>query len=192
MGKIVNQRPVPTGAAQKVNCTDWTKKWILKKPSPNPWILYKKEKAFIYLLLAELGSIRHLDRLTIFLGRPNRMKGAVSLMMLLYSPSLSSLCTDFLRCSAVTTRQRPVLTQKRGMKNNCSLSKKWVSSLQPHTTQDKPLLTIVTLKRNGSHIPGSEKMCGTHSVALMKASMISSTPLTSGTRPIKMETRRSP
>ncbi|KAH6838551.1 hypothetical protein B0I37DRAFT_240554 [Chaetomium sp. MPI-CAGE-AT-0009] len=43
----------------------------------NIWPLNSEDVPFIHLLLAEIGSITHLDRFTIFKVRPNRMKGSI-------------------------------------------------------------------------------------------------------------------
>lgn len=47
-------------------------------PGNFPWRLDNQPASFMQLLLAELGSISHMDRLTIYQARPNRKKGSVS------------------------------------------------------------------------------------------------------------------
>ncbi|KAH8656757.1 hypothetical protein BGZ61DRAFT_466347 [Ilyonectria robusta] len=48
----------------------------LKADSSYPWKL-DRLRAFIFLLLAELGNVKNLDRLTILKARLNRMKGSM-------------------------------------------------------------------------------------------------------------------
>lgn len=92
-GKVNNQRPIPVGATQKVDCT-WTTNWILEdKNSLFPWKLDGERVIFLQILLSELGNIANQDRLTIYLARPNRMKGAVSTAVI--KPSLSLFINMF-------------------------------------------------------------------------------------------------
>lgn len=48
-------------------------------PTSFPWMLDSQPASFLQILLAELGSLRHLDRLTIYQARPNLKKGSVSI-----------------------------------------------------------------------------------------------------------------
>lgn len=92
-GKVNNQRPIPVGATQKVGCT-WTKNWILNSSNAlSQWTLNGKKTIFLQILLSELGNIANQDRLTIYLARPNRMKGAVSTTVI--KPSLSLFINIF-------------------------------------------------------------------------------------------------
>jgi hypothetical protein len=54
-----------------------TKEYISGWRGNYPWQLDGQNRQFIYLLLAELGSVAHMDRLTVYLSRPNLKKGAV-------------------------------------------------------------------------------------------------------------------
>ena len=76
-GKLDNQNPQPSSYQAKMPCSV-TKRYISGWKSNYPWQLDGQNKQFIYLLLAELGSIAHLDRLTVYLSRPNLKKGNVS------------------------------------------------------------------------------------------------------------------
>ncbi|KAJ4152982.1 hypothetical protein LMH87_009497 [Akanthomyces muscarius] len=73
-GKITNQRPIPSNPSPKMPCA-LSERYVW--PSSNDWKVAGKAEGFFKVLLGELGSIRHLDRLTVFLARPNRMKGAM-------------------------------------------------------------------------------------------------------------------
>ncbi|KAI8659036.1 Chitinase [Fusarium keratoplasticum] len=75
-GQIENQKPTPSNPTPKVPC-NWTVKWILTVNKSWPWKLRGKPRAFIFLLLSELGNASHLDRLAIFKARPNGMKGSM-------------------------------------------------------------------------------------------------------------------
>ncbi|KAH6867367.1 hypothetical protein B0T10DRAFT_572385 [Thelonectria olida] len=75
-GKIENQTPAPSNPTPKVPCR-FTIQWILNQKTSWPWKLDGKSRAFIHLLLAELGNASNLDRLAILKGRPNRMKGGM-------------------------------------------------------------------------------------------------------------------
>ena len=44
--------------------------------------MYRGRSKFIERLLWEMENVLHMDRLTIFLGRPNGMKGSVSVNIL--------------------------------------------------------------------------------------------------------------
>ncbi|KAG5798604.1 hypothetical protein H9Q69_002344 [Fusarium xylarioides] len=79
-GYVRNQEPMPTNPQPKVPCS-WTREWVRnKKTNPN-WKIKLAQKpkirlaSFAEVLLSELGSASHLDRLTLFLARPNRKKG---------------------------------------------------------------------------------------------------------------------
>ncbi|RBA18191.1 chitinase [Fusarium proliferatum] len=79
-GYVRNQEPMPTNPQPKVPCS-WTREWVRnKKTNPN-WKIKIAQKpkirlaSFAEVLLSELGSASHLDRLTLFLARPNRKKG---------------------------------------------------------------------------------------------------------------------
>jgi chitinase len=61
-------------------------------PNGPAWKLDGKDVQFVQLLLAELGNIKHLDRLTIFKARPNRKKGNVCLLFPLYSSTCVRAC----------------------------------------------------------------------------------------------------
>jgi chitinase len=90
-GKIVNQKPEAISPSKKLDCS-WVKDYILDIDPQNLWFLDRGfvPVAFIYLMLAELGSITHLDRLTIFLARPNGKKGSVSTPL-----SVEGYCENF-------------------------------------------------------------------------------------------------
>ncbi|KAF5626368.1 glycosyl hydrolase family 18 [Fusarium tjaetaba] len=79
-GRVRNQEPMPTNPQPKVPCS-WTREWVRnKKTNPN-WKIKVAQRpkirlaSFAEVLLSELGSASHLDRLTVFLARPNRKKG---------------------------------------------------------------------------------------------------------------------
>ncbi|KAF5557753.1 glycosyl hydrolase family 18 [Fusarium napiforme] len=55
----------------------WTEKWVFTEYSQWEDKQTKKQNAFIYLVVDELGSSIHYDRLAIFLSNSNRMKGAL-------------------------------------------------------------------------------------------------------------------
>ncbi|KAJ4386833.1 hypothetical protein N0V93_009731 [Gnomoniopsis smithogilvyi] len=75
-GKVNNQNPDPGTTATIIPCT-WVSQYILSVPAGSTFTLDGTVRPFIQLLLAELGSIAHLDRLTIFMARPNRKKGSM-------------------------------------------------------------------------------------------------------------------
>ncbi|KAF4997450.1 hypothetical protein FGRMN_3814 [Fusarium graminum] len=78
-GFFNKQEPMPANPTPKAPCS-WTDRWI-KTPLGNPkWKLKIKgvdntPVAFAQMLLAELGSEAHLDRLTLLQSRLNRKKG---------------------------------------------------------------------------------------------------------------------
>jgi chitinase len=51
--------------------------FFLQASSQFPWMLNNQGTSFIYLMLAELGSVAHPDRLAVMKKRPNGMKGAL-------------------------------------------------------------------------------------------------------------------
>ncbi|KAF5974968.1 glycoside hydrolase family 18 [Fusarium coicis] len=55
----------------------WTEKWVFTEYSQWEDKQTKKQNAFIHLVVDELGSSIHYDRLAIFLSNSNRMKGAL-------------------------------------------------------------------------------------------------------------------
>ncbi|CAG8092001.1 unnamed protein product [Penicillium salamii] len=69
-GKITGQQPAPVNPSPALKCT-LIKEFVLKRDAK--W--GKPAQSFFNKLLYEMGSIGHLDRLTIFLARPNGMKG---------------------------------------------------------------------------------------------------------------------
>lgn len=83
-GNITNQYPKPDDPKRKVH-TSFLDEWITKGANSFPWKLpYKKRGnkkgepfSFVEVLLSELGSIQHLDRLAILKTRPNGMKGSM-------------------------------------------------------------------------------------------------------------------
>jgi chitinase len=81
-GAIFNQLPKPRKPKAKWSC-DKAKDYVFADPDGH-WTYYQSKKmpnaptTFFKLILAELGSKGHLDRLTIFKSRANGMKGAVS------------------------------------------------------------------------------------------------------------------
>jgi chitinase len=79
-GQIKDQRPAPDNPTPALKCT-LTKEFVLKADA------HWGNKSFFNKLQFEMGSIGHLDRLTIFLARPNGMKGNVSLKASLHSRS---------------------------------------------------------------------------------------------------------
>lgn len=77
-GEIVQQLPKPSNQQPKWGCSDAVK-WVFEKEE---WDITnkhgdKEKVSFFIVLLRELGSQGHLDRLTIFKARANGMKGAV-------------------------------------------------------------------------------------------------------------------
>ncbi|CEJ93482.1 hypothetical protein VHEMI09064 [[Torrubiella] hemipterigena] len=77
-GRIRNQLPVPAGVTgPKIPCL-WTKQYIEAVPKASPWVINGRPSNFMYMLLDELGNIKHQDRLTIMQSRPNGKKGRVS------------------------------------------------------------------------------------------------------------------
>ncbi|RSL51633.1 hypothetical protein CEP51_015172 [Fusarium floridanum] len=104
-GKIVNQRPTPQNPTPKVPCS-WTEQWILRAETSWPWQLDGKSRAFIFILLAELGNASHLDRLTIFKARPNGMKGAM------FGGKQSSALSAYTKMSS---EQKLLATKEMGM-----------------------------------------------------------------------------
>jgi chitinase len=79
-GYIKDQHPPVTNPSPALKCT-LTKEFVLKANA------HWGEQSFFKRLLFEMGSIGQLDRLTIFLARPNGMKGNVSLKASLHSRS---------------------------------------------------------------------------------------------------------
>ena len=75
-GQVKNQQPTPITPQSRVPC-QFTKDYILKGDAAFPWQLDGKKSPFIQLLLAELGSMAHPDRLTVMQARPNRKKGNI-------------------------------------------------------------------------------------------------------------------
>lgn len=75
-GQVNNQLPTPINPQSKVPCI-FTQTYITAQNNAFPWRLNGQSVAFIQLLLSELGSIAHRDRLTIMLARPNRKKGSM-------------------------------------------------------------------------------------------------------------------
>jgi len=65
-----------TSTAQ-VSCSN-IKNLFLTAYRGSPWKIDGETVPFIEKMLYELGNIAHLDRLTIFMGRPNLRKGIVS------------------------------------------------------------------------------------------------------------------
>lgn len=80
-GKIENQLPKPSKPKAKWSCTD-AEKYVFGDPDKH-WRFQNgrsnQATTFFMILLRELGSAGHLDRLTIFKARANGMKGGVSL-----------------------------------------------------------------------------------------------------------------
>ncbi|RYP44871.1 hypothetical protein DL768_008713 [Monosporascus sp. mg162] len=72
-GQVPAQVPAPQSPSAILSC-DWTKKYILAGLN---WDLDGKKVPFFRVLLAEMGSLDHLERLTIYLARPNQKKGAM-------------------------------------------------------------------------------------------------------------------
>jgi hypothetical protein len=64
----------------KLSCA-FTREWITKVKRDSeghfPWLQGDSGTSFFQYLLQELGSENHMDRLTIYLARPNRKKGAI-------------------------------------------------------------------------------------------------------------------
>lgn len=82
--------PAIQGPVQGLPC-DHTETYMAKPYPGAPWQINdnsgkKVDASFTQLLHSELGNESHLDRLTIFLARPNRMKGAVSTFRSLAPP----------------------------------------------------------------------------------------------------------
>ncbi|PNY26741.1 Uncharacterized protein TCAP_03313 [Tolypocladium capitatum] len=75
-GHVKNQNPVPANPAPKMACTA-IDRYIRTPKTSYPWFLGEESASFLQLMQAELGCEAHLDRLTIFLARPNRMKGSM-------------------------------------------------------------------------------------------------------------------
>lgn len=75
-GQINNQDPEPSNPQPKVDCYV-SRQYFLEQDDEFPWELDGDPVPFIELMLAELGSEAHKDRLTILKGRPNRMKGSM-------------------------------------------------------------------------------------------------------------------
>jgi hypothetical protein len=73
-GKITGQQPAPVNPSPALKCT-LIKEFVLRTDAR--W--GTTARTFFNKLLYEMGSVGHLDRLTIFLARPNGMKGNVSL-----------------------------------------------------------------------------------------------------------------
>lgn len=67
---------MPSNPQPKVPCA-FTRRYFLEMSTNYSWDLDGDDVAFIFLMLAELGSEAHQDRLTIFKARPNRMKGSM-------------------------------------------------------------------------------------------------------------------
>ncbi|KAH7309224.1 hypothetical protein B0I35DRAFT_398631 [Stachybotrys elegans] len=76
-GHINNQSPMPSNPTPKLSCGTFLEQYLLRANTAFPWMLGPVRVPFIHLMLAELGSERHQNRLTIFKGRPNRMKGSL-------------------------------------------------------------------------------------------------------------------
>ncbi|CAG8071629.1 unnamed protein product [Penicillium olsonii] len=77
-GEIVNQNPAPTSRARTLKCDDSLKYVFNDKRWPSTDYRGKPVTlTFFHIMLRELGSNEHLDRLTIFKARPNGMKGAM-------------------------------------------------------------------------------------------------------------------
>ncbi|KAL2683336.1 hypothetical protein Neosp_007806 [[Neocosmospora] mangrovei] len=104
-GQIENQKPTPSNPTPKVPC-DWTVKWILAVNKSWPWKLRGRPRAFIFLLLSELGNASHLDRLAIFKSRPNGMKGSM------FSGKQPSALGEYRRMSG---EQKLLATKEMGM-----------------------------------------------------------------------------
>ncbi|POS72695.1 chitinase [Diaporthe helianthi] len=76
-GRINNQNPAPVNPQSKMDCFVTQTYITAANPANFPWQLDGQPASFMQLMLAELGSIRHLDRLTIYQARPNRKKGSM-------------------------------------------------------------------------------------------------------------------
>lgn len=78
-GEINNQLPPPTTKTQRMSCDD-TLEFVYS--ADIRWKLPGdlNSTSFFKLLLHELGSIGHLDRLTVMQARPNGMKGSVGVV----------------------------------------------------------------------------------------------------------------
>lgn len=75
--QVNNQNPDPGTTIPIIDCA-WTKQFITSAPPGSTFTVGGVVKPFIQVLMAELGGVNHLDRLTIFVSRPNRKKGSVS------------------------------------------------------------------------------------------------------------------
>ncbi|ROT38193.1 hypothetical protein SODALDRAFT_312748 [Sodiomyces alkalinus F11] len=75
-GRIIGQDPIPQNPTPRVPCA-FTDFWILTWDQSAPWIdpVHGDVVTFGELMAMQLGSIKNLDRLTIFKARPNQMKG---------------------------------------------------------------------------------------------------------------------
>lgn len=87
-GSINGQVPDPVNPAMKFSCTQ-TEEHVLTDLNWNTPGL--GIDSFIHYLMAEIGSEARLDRLTIYMARPNRMKGSVCLLSHFLSPLLTPL-----------------------------------------------------------------------------------------------------
>ncbi|KAI0190613.1 glycoside hydrolase family 18 protein [Astrocystis sublimbata] len=74
-GMINNQQPQPANPTQIFSCAQ-TNQYVTSITTPT-FTTQGKPGTFLQYILSELGSLDHLDRLTIYLGRPNRMKGTM-------------------------------------------------------------------------------------------------------------------
>ncbi|KAH7120620.1 hypothetical protein EDB81DRAFT_666993 [Dactylonectria macrodidyma] len=105
-GEIVKQNPKPENPKPKISCSI-TEEWILSIQQPvHRWKLNGNNKPFIQLLMAELGNINHLDRLTIFKARPNAVKGRMM---------GGKAVTDFDVYRTMTQEQQLLVTKEMGM-----------------------------------------------------------------------------
>lgn len=71
-----NAQAAQTSTA-KISCSD-IEDLFTTSSSTFPWNIGGDDVPFIEQMLYQLGNIAHLDRLTIFMGRPNLRKGIVS------------------------------------------------------------------------------------------------------------------
>jgi chitinase len=109
-GRIRSQLPPPPAgrASTRFSCRD-TNDWFLTANPAWPWRHRGRPARFINLLVAELGSITNLERLTIMLGRPNGKKGTVSFIARSLHAALVSQVSNHsnpARCSEVTSPRR--------------------------------------------------------------------------------------
>lgn len=82
-GKIKNQLPRPLLAIPRTTCS-WIRDYV-EKPTSHPFTVNNKRGAKLVDAMAwELGNIRHMDRLTIMLSRPNGKKGRVRISQLFH------------------------------------------------------------------------------------------------------------